>query len=100
MRSLPVLLLLALPCAAAEVAPDRRDGAGAHGVTGLRLVPRPDAEGRAGPTAAPDPRWPMPTAEGLAWIILDGVPGTAMPPWRPLLTEAEALWIAHYLKKD
>ena len=37
--------------------------------------------------------------EGLAAIILDGVPGTAMPPWRPLLTEAEALWIAEYLKQ-
>jgi cytochrome c55X len=35
--------------------------------------------------------------EGLAQIILDGVPGTAMPPWRPLLTEGEALWIAQYL---
>lgn len=34
---------------------------------------------------------------GLARIILDGVPGTAMPPWRPLLTEGEALWIADYL---
>lgn len=36
----------------------------------------------------------------LAGIILDGVPGTAMPPWRPLLTEEEADWIAHYLLKD
>ena len=35
----------------------------------------------------------------IASIILDGVPGTAMPPWRPLLGEAEALWIANYLKK-
>jgi cytochrome c55X len=33
----------------------------------------------------------------LAQIILDGIPGTAMPPWRPRLTEAEALWIADYL---
>ncbi|MBV7378894.1 c-type cytochrome [Maritimibacter dapengensis] len=33
----------------------------------------------------------------LATIILDGVPGTAMPPWRPLLTDAEAQWIADYL---
>ena len=38
--------------------------------------------------------------ETLAAVILDGVPGTAMPPWRPLLTEAEALWIAEYLKKE
>jgi cytochrome c55X len=45
------------------------------------------------------------TTEALAWadpatltaIILDGVPGTAMPPWRPLLTEEEARWIADYL---
>lgn len=35
--------------------------------------------------------------EGLSYIILDGVPGTAMPPWRPLLSENEALWIADYL---
>jgi cytochrome c55X len=38
--------------------------------------------------------------EVLVGIILDGVPGTAMPPWRPLLTEEEADWIAHYLLKD
>lgn len=38
--------------------------------------------------------------EVLAAIILDGVPGTAMPSWRPLLTEEEADWIAHYLLKD
>ena len=37
--------------------------------------------------------------EGLALIILDGVPDTAMPPWRPLLTDEEALWIAEYLLK-
>jgi cytochrome c55X len=35
----------------------------------------------------------------IASIIFDGVPGTAMPPWRPLLREDEALWIANYLKK-
>jgi cytochrome c55X len=36
--------------------------------------------------------------EQLALIILDGVPGTPMPPWRPLLGEAEARWIADALK--
>lgn len=35
----------------------------------------------------------------LAYIILDGVPGTPMPPWRPLLSEAEARWIADMLKQ-
>lgn len=40
------------------------------------------------------------TPEGLVAIILDGIPGTAMPPWRPLLSEDEATWIAEYLLKD
>ena len=35
--------------------------------------------------------------EVLRGVILDGIPGTAMPPWRPLMTEAEAAWIAEYL---
>lgn len=47
------------------------------------------------------------TAEALAqWdrdqiaaIILNGVPGTPMPPWRPLLSEAEARFIADMLKQ-
>jgi cytochrome c55X len=34
----------------------------------------------------------------LIQIILEGVPGTPMPPWRPLLTEAEAGWIADALQ--
>ena len=37
-------------------------------------------------------------AEALAEIILDGLPGTPMPPWRGQLSEAEALWIAQALK--
>ncbi len=35
--------------------------------------------------------------ETLAAIILDGVPGTAMPPWRPLMSEEDALWISEQL---
>ncbi|WP_377706694.1 c-type cytochrome [Paracoccus fontiphilus] len=38
--------------------------------------------------------------QDLATIILDGIPGTAMPPWRPLISDAEALWIADYLKRE
>jgi len=34
----------------------------------------------------------------LAGVILDGVPGTPMPPWRGLLSEIEARWIARNLK--
>jgi cytochrome c55X len=38
-------------------------------------------------------------AEAVAAIILGGVPGTPMPPWRGLITDAEAAWIAEQLKK-
>lgn len=38
-------------------------------------------------------------ADDLALVILDGVPTTAMPAWRPLISEEEALWIANYLLK-
>lgn len=33
----------------------------------------------------------------IARIVLDGVPDSAMPPWRPLLSEEEAARIANYL---
>ena len=38
-------------------------------------------------------------AQVLAQIILHGVPGTPMPPWRGILTERDALWIARKLKE-
>jgi cytochrome c55X len=38
--------------------------------------------------------------EALAATILDGRPGTPMPPWRGLLSETEALWIVKHLKGD
>ena len=37
--------------------------------------------------------------EQLVSIILDGVPGTPMPPWRALLSEADAQWIAERLQQ-
>ncbi len=37
--------------------------------------------------------------EALAGVILNGIPGTPMPPWAPLMSDAEALWIAEYLLK-
>lgn len=33
----------------------------------------------------------------LRGVILDGIPDTAMPPWRPLMTAEEADWVARYL---
>ena len=97
MLEVAVLLALALPARADGIDADRaaslerlvlQDCGSCHGLTrkgGLGSPLTPEALDHAAP-------------EGLAAIILDGVPGTAMPPWRPLLTEEEALWIAEYLK--
>lgn len=96
MRSLALFLLMAIP-AAAEVTAERagrlehiviQDCGSCHGLTmkgGLGAPLTPEA------LAAADP-------QGLAAIILDGLPGTAMPRWRPVLSEDDALWIAEYLK--
>lgn len=35
----------------------------------------------------------------LSTLILDGIPHTAMPPWRPILSETDAKRIADYLLK-
>ena len=98
MRSLALLLLLASPVMA-DIAPDRvaelqhmvtQDCGSCHGLTlkgGLGSPLTSEALDGAEP-------------ETLASIILDGVPGTAMPPWRPLLSEEEAIWIARYLKEQ
>ena len=37
--------------------------------------------------------------EQLVSIILDGVPGTPMPPWRALISEGDARWIADRLQQ-
>lgn len=37
-------------------------------------------------------------APAIAAIIRDGVPGTAMPPWRALLSDQEIRWISEQLK--
>ena len=37
--------------------------------------------------------------EGLAQIILEGVPGTPMPPWAFEIAPTEALWLARRLKE-
>ncbi len=99
-KALPAFLLLTAlaPPAFAEVTPPRaealkhmvtQDCGSCHGLTLRGGLGRPlTAQALAD---AP--------AEGLALIILNGVPGTAMPPWRPLLTEEEALWIASFLKE-
>ncbi|MDO5614417.1 MAG: cytochrome c [Paracoccus sp. (in: a-proteobacteria)] len=93
---LPLVSGAAAAAAAPQIAPERQvalehmvvqDCGSCHGLTmrgglGSPITPA-DLAGR--------------NPEGLAEIILDGIPGTAMPPWRPLLTEDEARWIADYL---
>ena len=37
--------------------------------------------------------------EQLRFVVLNGRRGTAMPPWRPFLSEAEAAWVVEMLKK-
>jgi cytochrome c55X len=38
-------------------------------------------------------------ADGLAQLVLQGVPGTPMPPWAPELTAGEARWLVARLQE-
>jgi cytochrome c55X len=97
MRELLILCLMTSP-AFAGVGEDRakqlqsmvlNDCGSCHGAT---------MKGGLGPPLTPDALRTR-EAETLSAIILDGRPGTAMPPWRPLLTQEEATWIANFLKQ-
>lgn len=61
----------------------RQDCGSCHG---LRL------KGGLGPALLPDTLRDKPE-ESLKYTILLGRPGTAMPPWQGLLTEAEVNWV-------
>ncbi len=37
--------------------------------------------------------------DALAELVLDGIPGTPMPPWRSLLTQSEARWMIMRLRQ-
>lgn len=104
MRLAAVLLIgasLLEPCAAApasEPAPERREQ--------LEYLLRHDCgschgmqfKGGLGP-----PLLPATLAgrddDALAWIVLNGLPGTAMPPWKGLLDETDARWLIRTLKR-
>lgn len=91
-------MILALLAAPAFAEPDaqalerlvKQDCGSCHGLT-LKGGLGPDIRARALARYQRD---------GLASVILDGIPGTPMPPWRPLLSDEEAAWIAEYLLKD
>ena len=67
----------------------RQDCGSCHGLT---------LKGGLGPALLP-PDLAGKSAEALASIILDGVPGTPMPPWRGELSPRDARWIAQKLKE-
>ena len=91
------LVLVAGQALAGDEAPDaaklsrlvRQDCGSCHGLT---------MKGGLGKPLTPDAlvHWER---EQLAAIILNGIPGSPMPPWRALLSESDARWIADALKR-
>ena len=67
----------------------KHDCGSCHGLT-LR--------GGLGPALLPEVLQDKPVSY-LAGVILDGLPGTPMPPWRGQLSSEEALWLAESIKK-
>jgi cytochrome c55X len=67
----------------------RQDCGSCHGLT---------MKGGLGPALEPS-AMRQKDAEQMRFVILNGRPGTPMPPWKPFLTEAEAGWIVEQLKK-
>ena len=59
---------------------------------GLRLT------GGLGPALTPQALKDKP-AGSLTATIISGRPGTAMPPWRPFLSEAEAEWLVARMRE-
>lgn len=67
----------------------RQDCGSCHGMT---------LQGGLGPALLPQTLQDKP-ADYLQFVILNGRPGTAMPPWNRFLNEAEAAWIVRNLQK-
>lgn len=53
--------------------------------------------GGLGPPLRPENLRHLPV-EAIAAIVSEGVPGSAMPPWKPLLSPEEIHWISEQLK--
>lgn len=98
---LPALAVMAtLPAWAGDLAPTparqseldymlRQDCGSCHGMTlkgglGAPLLPE-HLDGKS--------------EEALADVVLEGIPGTPMPPWRSLLTQPEARWMIARLRR-
>ena len=93
MNRLTLILALAATPALADPDPEalrrlvRQDCGSCHGMT---------LKGGLGPDIRPASLAHY-RRDDLTDVILDGLPGTPMPPWRPLLSKDEAAWIADYL---
>ena len=91
------LIATIVPASAGEAAPDpvklanlvRQDCGSCHGLT---------LKGGLGKPLTAEQLQPW-DRDQLVHIILDGIPSTPMPPWRPLLSEPDARWIADRLKQ-
>jgi cytochrome c55X len=55
-------------------------------------------KGGLGPALTPEAIAARPI-DVLRDVILDGIPGTPMPPWRGMVTAEEAEWLAHALRR-
>lgn len=67
----------------------RQDCGSCHGLT---------LKGGLGPALLPEVLKDKP-ADFLKFVILQGRPGTAMPPWQKFLSDADATWIVSNLQK-
>ncbi|OGT20841.1 MAG: cytochrome C55X precursor NirC [Gammaproteobacteria bacterium RBG_16_57_12] len=67
----------------------RQDCGSCHGLT---------LEGGLGPTLLPKDLADK-SEEWLREVILNGIPETAMPPWRSLLAEPEVDWLVKMMKR-
>lgn len=90
---------LAAGPASAEIAPGRlaklrdmvaEDCGACHGMT---------RKGGLGPPLLAENLEPL-TSEAVVETILEGRSGTPMPPWKPMLTREEAVWIDAYLRGE
>jgi cytochrome c55X len=102
------LLALAMYASCAPGADPRPDDAALSGARRLELVRlvRNDCgschgltlAGGLGPALLPEALRGK-SVEGLTGIILNGRPGTAMPPWSRFLSVSEAEWVVTQLKE-
>lgn len=99
MRMASLILLLTVTVSAqADIGPQRRtelrnlleqDCGSCHGLT---------LKGGLGPALTQDAMQRLPE-ELYVQTILDGRPGTPMPPWRGILTEEEVRWLVEGLRE-